>query len=728
MDYASSLLGLLPGARRTPGLRELLAAVSVYLPPDQVQRVREAAEFGAAAHQGQKRLSGEPYIAHPVAAAEILAELHLDADTIVSAILHDVIEDTPIAKEEIALRFGKDVAEIVDGVTKLDHIRFKNRQEAQAESFRKMLLAMVRDLRVMLVKLADRTHNLRTIDAMAPARRRQIARETLDIYAPVAERLGLYNMKLELEDLGFRTLYPQRYRVIERALRRARGNQKEFLAKIRQQLDDALKKSNIEARVEAREKHLYSIYRKMLRKRAPLSDIVDVYGLRIIIDTVDTCYRALGVVHSVHRPMPGRFKDYIAIPRVNGYQSLHTTLFGPNGVPIEVQLRTADMDRVAESGIAAHWKYKEDASEGSAQQERARAWLAALVEMQESGNPEEFIESVKVDLFPDKVYVFTPKGEILRLPRGATVVDFAYAVHTDIGNRCVAAKVDRRLTPLRTVLRNGQTVQVITAKGANPNPTWVNFVVTAKARTAIRHYLKNLRRGEAAELGRRLLTQALAEFQVKLDSIEPAAMQAALTEFALQDATELFEKIGLGERLAPLVARRLLPDQITQAGSSSTGPMAIAGTEGLLVSYAHCCYPIPGDPILAFLSTGRGIVLHRDGCANVEDYHKHPEKWLPVDWQQTNGKLFLSELRVQTVNRMGVLAALSAAIAGAQTNISHAAIEARSPDTSEMIFVLEVRDRQHLAKIVRLLRRTSDVLRVTRTIAGHGRRRKLIQT
>jgi len=724
MDYASSLLGLLPGARRTPGLRELLSKVRTYLPEEQVQRISDAAEFGATAHQGQKRLSGEPYISHPVAAADILADLHLDADTIVGAILHDVIEDTPIAKEEIAARFGNDVAEIVDGVTKLDHIRFKNREEAQAESFRKMLLAMVRDLRVMLVKLADRTHNLRTIEAMAPAKRRQIARETLDIYAPVAERLGLYAMKLELEDLGFRTLYPQRYRVIERALRRARGNQKEFLAKIREQLYTALKKAGISSTVEAREKHLYSIYKKMRRKRSPLSEIVDVYGLRIIVDSVDTCYRALGVVHSVHRPMPGRFKDYIAIPRVNGYQSLHTTLFGPNGVPIEVQLRTKDMDQVAESGIAAHWKYKEDASEGSAQQERARAWLSALVEMQEGGNSEEFIESVKVDLFPDKVYVFTPKGEILRLPRGATVVDFAYAVHTDVGNRCVAAKVDRRLTPLRNVLRNGQTVQIITAKGASPNPTWVNFVVTAKARSAIRHYLKNLRSGEAVELGRRLLSQSLAEFEVKLDAIPEAAMNTALTEFGLRKPEELFEKIGLGERLAPLVARRLLPgERPADTETAAPSSLAIAGTEGLLVTYAHCCYPIPGDPILAFLSAGRGIVIHRDGCANVEDYHKHPENWLPVDWQQTGGRLFQSELRVHTANRMGVLAALSAAIAGTQTNISHVTVEARDADHSEMAFILEVRDRQHLAKIVRMLRRMNDVQRVTRTIAATSRKR-----
>ena len=578
MDYASSLLGLLPGAKRTtPGVKELLAKVSTYLPPEQVERVRTAAEFGAAAHQGQTRVSGEPYITHPVAAAVILADLHLDADTIVGAILHDVIEDTPIAKSDIAARFGNDVAEIVDGVTKLDQIRFKNREEAQAENFRKMLLAMVRDLRVILVKLADRTHNLRTIEALAPAKRRQIARETLDIYAPVAERLGLYAMKLELEDLGFQSLYPQRYRVIERALKRARGNQKEFLAKIRTQLEAALKKAGLVGHVEAREKHLYSIYRKMRRKRAPLSEIVDVYGLRIVVDSVDNSYRALGIVHGVYKPMPGRFKDYVAIPRVNGYQSLHTTLFGPNGVPIEVQIRTEDMNHIAESGIAAHWKYKHDESEGSAQQERARKWLSNLVEMEVGGNSEEFIESVKVDLFPDKVYVFTPRGEILRLPRGATVVDFAYAVHTDIGNRCVAAKIDRRLTPLRAVLRNGQTVQIITAKGATPNPSWVNFVVTAKARSAVRHYLKGLHHNEAVELGRRLLGQALAEFDIELKKIPAETLQSALTEFGLENADQLYEKVGLGERLAPLVARRLLPHRSRRSHHGRGGLTARRG-------------------------------------------------------------------------------------------------------------------------------------------------------
>ncbi len=721
MDYASSLLGLLPGGRRTPGLKELLATVGSYLPTDQVDRVRAAAEFGASAHEGQKRLSGEPYIAHPVATAAILADLRLDADTLIAAILHDVIEDTPTPKDQLAARFGADVAELVDGVTKLDAIQFKNREEAQAESFRKMLLAMVRDLRVILVKLADRTHNMRTIQAMPPHRRRAIARETLDIYAPIAERCGLYNLKLELEELGFRALYPRRYRVLEHALRKARGNQKEFLHKIEQQLSAALLKHGIQARVETREKHIYSIYKKMLRKRASLAEIVDVYGLRIIVDELDTCYRAIGVVHSVFKPMPGRFKDYIAIPRVNGYQSLHTTLFGPNAVPIEVQIRTEDMHRVAESGIAAHWKYKSGEDAGSMEQARAREWLSGLVELQEDGSSEEFLESVKVDLYPDKVYVFTPKGKILRLPSGATVVDFAYAVHTDVGNRCVAAKVDRRLTPLRTVLRNGQTIEIITAKGAVPNPAWVGFVVTAKARSAIRHYLKSLRRSEAIALGQRLLAQALAEFNLALETIPAETRAVMLGELGMKDMDELYERIGLGERLAPLVARRLLPAGEPEHGAALPAPLAIAGTEGLLVTYARCCFPLPNDPVFAFLSAGRGVVIHRDRCVNVEDYRKHPEKWLPVSWQPSAERLFSCEIRVDVVNRTGVLAGVAAAIASADTNIHHVSIEEQEGDASILTFELKVHDRKHLARVMRVIRRLPDVTRVSRTIAAHAR-------
>jgi RelA/SpoT family (p)ppGpp synthetase len=718
MDYASSLLGLIPGssARRTPGLRELLAKCETYLPPEQVARIKDAAEFGAEAHLGQKRLSGEPYIAHPLAAAEILADLHLDADTIVGAILHDVIEDTPTPKEVIAARFGSDVAEIVDGVTKLDQIKFKNREEAQAESFRKMLLAMVRDLRVIMVKLADRTHNMRTLGSMSVPKRRLIARETLDIYAPVAERLGLYKIKLELEDLGFQALYPQRYRVIERALKRARGNQKEFLGKIETALTEALKKAGIEGKVESREKHLYSVYRKMRRKKALLAQVVDVYGLRILVDSHDTCYRALGTVHATYRPMPGRFKDYIAIPRVNGYQSLHTTLFGPNGVPIEVQIRTQDMHHVAEAGVAAHWKYKVGSTTESAQQERARAWISHLMEMQASGNAEEFIESVKVDLFPDKVYVFTPKGAILRLPRGATVVDFAYAVHTDVGNRCVAAKVDRRLSPLRTVLRNGQTVQIITAKGATPNPSWVNFVATAKARSAIRHYLKTLQRSEAIELGLQLLNSALEEFQLNVDRVTPAAMSQALLELNIKERDELLAQIGLGERLAPLVARRLLPGGHDDTGAIT--PLTIAGTEGLLVTYARCCRPIPDDPIIAFLSAGRGIVIHRDTCGNVEDYHKHPEKWQPVTWQANLNRYFSAEVRIEAANKIGMLASISAAIAGTDTNIGYATVEQRDGDVSLIKLEVEVKDRKHLARVVRTIRQMPEILRVARYLAS----------
>ncbi|MFM8585883.1 MAG: RelA/SpoT family protein [Gammaproteobacteria bacterium] len=725
MDYAQTLLGLLPGgSRRTPGLKELLSAASAYLPPEHVERIREAAEFGAEAHQGQKRKTGEPYIAHPVAAAEVLATLRLDADTIVAAILHDVIEDTPIAKEDLASRFGQSVADIVDGVTKLDQIQFKSREEAQAESFRKMLLAMVRDLRVILVKLADRLHNMRTIEGMAPPRRRAIARETLDIYAPLAERLGLYAMKLELEDLGFHALYPRRYKVIEKALKRARGNQKEFLTRISETINTALSKAGIEAEVEAREKHLYSIYRKMQRKRASLSEIVDVYGLRVIVESVDHCYRALGVVHGAYRPMPGRFKDYIAIPRVNGYQSLHTTLFGPNGQPIEAQIRTRDMHRVSESGIAAHWKYKSGEASAGHEQARAREWLSNLISMQEAGSSEEFLESVRLDLFPDKVYVFTPKGKILRLPRGATVVDFAYAVHTDVGNRCVAAKVDRRLAPLRTQLRNGQTVEIVTAPGAIPNPSWVNFVVTAKARAAIRQYLKGLRRSEAIELGQRLVNQSLAEFDLSLTDISENALVATAGELGMADTDELFEKVGLGERLAPLIARRLGPAAPSipgtggeEGGESAPAPLAIAGTEGLLVSYARCCFPVPGDPILAYLSSGRGIIIHREDCANVDDYRKHPEKWISVAWAEQLGRMFGCELRVEVQNRMGVLAAVASSIAATETNIDHVELEERDTDTSVLIFEVRVRDRQHLASVIRVIRRMPDVLRLSRTLA-----------
>jgi len=719
MDYASSILGFLPGGRRSTGISQLLDKLEAYLPPAQIERVREAYEFSAERHHGQKRVSGEPYITHPVAVADILADLRLDGDTLVAAILHDVIEDTPTAKAEIVSIFGEVIADLVDGVSKLDQIQFKNRQEAQAESFRKMLLAMVRDIRVIMVKLADRTHNMRTLGVMPPVKRRRSARETLEIYAPIAERLGLYAVKLELEDLGFRALYPYRYKVLERELKRARGNQKEFIGKIAETFKSALKKATIGGRVEGREKHLYSIYKKMQTKGISLNEMVDVYGFRIIVDTADTCYRILGLVHGLYKPMPGRFKDYIAIPRVNGYQSLHTTLFGPNGIPIEVQIRSEQMHRVAESGIAAHWKYKTGGeASGGVEHDRAREWLANLVQIQEGGSSEEFLESVKVDLFPDKVYVFTPKGKILRLPTGATAVDFAYAIHTDVGNRCVAAKVDRRLVPLRTPLRNGQTVEIITAKGATPNPSWSGFLVTAKARAAIRQYLKNMKRGEAAELGRRLLNLALEEFSLNLKKIPQREIDSAVKELNLRDAEELFEKIGLGERLAPLVARRLQPlPEGAEHKALGGGPLMIAGTEGLLVTYARCCFPIPNDPIMAYLSTGRGVMIHRQNCGNLAEYRKQPEKWISVAWEATHDRLFSSEIQLEVGNRVGVLAAVAASVAETETNIDHVVLEERDSDTSALILELQVRDRKHLARIIKTVRRMPDVQRVTRTLA-----------
>ena len=720
MDYASSILGLLPTGRRSIGATQLLNKLETYLPPQAVDQVREAYEFGAQAHEGQKRLSGEPYIAHPIAVADILADLHMDAQTIVAAILHDVIEDTPTAKDDLVARFGTDVAELVDGVSKLDHLQFRSRAEAQAESFRKMLLAMVRDIRVVMVKLADRTHNMRTLGSVPPAKRRTIARETLEIYAPIANRLGIHAIKTELEELGFKALYPGRHRIIEKALKRARGNQKQFVGKIEANLRNALKQAGIQGRVEGREKHLYSVYQKMRRKRASLAEIVDVFGFRIVVDSIDTCYRTLGLVHGLYRPMPGRFKDYIAIPRINGYQSLHTTLFGPNSMPIEVQNRTEDMHRVAEPGIAAHWQYKSGDDQGKAHVDRTSEWLKHLVDMQQGGNSEEFMESVKLDLFPDKVYVFTPRGDIRRLPRNATAVDFAYEVHTDIGNHCVAAKVDRRLVPLRTPLRNGQTVEIITAKGATPNPAWVNFVVTAKARAAIRHYLKSLKHSEAIELGKRLLSQAVAELSLVLKKIPEEQLQKVAQDFGLKNIDELCERIGLGERLAPLVARQFLPPgsaAAEQHPAATAGPLAIAGTEGLVVTYARCCYPIPNDPVMAYLSSGRGIVIHREACGNLRNYRKQPDKWLSVTWQPHADRLFNVELRIEVRNRMGVLAAVASNIADTQTNIDHVSVDERDGESTALVFDLQVKNRMHLARVIKSLRRMPEVLRVTRTLA-----------
>ena len=718
MDYAATLLSKLPGAsRRGRGLKHLLGALESYLPAEQIDTILQAYEFSAAAHSGQTRMTGEPYITHPVAVARELATMHLDSEAIMAAILHDTVEDTDTSITDIEQQFGTEVASLVDGVSKLDQMQFRSRAEAQAESFRKMMLAMIEDIRVILVKLADRLHNMKTLEAMPRGKRRRIARETLDIYAPIANRLGINRMKVELEDLGFRNLYPMRYRVLEKALRKSKGSQRQIVNRISEEFEKALTAEGIGGDVSGREKHLYSIYKKMAEKKRMLNDVVDVYGFRIIVDDVNTCYTVLGLVHGLYKPMPGRFKDYIAIPRLNGYQSLHTTLFGPKGLPLEVQIRTRDMDRVAESGVASHWQYKAEDKFDATPQRRAREWLASLAELQRSGTSEEFLESVKVDLFPDKIYVFTPKGDIMPLPKGATTVDFAYAVHTDIGDRCVAAKVDRGLVPLRTQLENGQTVEVITSRGAKPNPNWLTFVHTAKARTAIRHHMKQLRSSESIDLGKRLLDRTLKDLGSSLRKIGKVCMNVALEELGLDNTAELFEQLGLGERLAPLTARFLLGIDDDGNTAVSQASLVIAGTEGMVVSYAKCCHPIPGDDVMGYLSLGRGVVIHRICCRNLINFRKHSEKWITCSWEKDIDREFSSQIHVDTFNKTGVLAEVAATIADCGSNIEQVEVLGRHEDCSVLSFLLQVHDRNHLAQIMRGVRNMPNVIRVTRDCA-----------
>ena len=718
MDYAASLLAKLPGApRRDHGLRRLIETLEDYLPTEHIEQIMRAYKFGAEAHEGQTRKSGEAYISHPVAVAQELADMRLDPQAISAAILHDVAEDTTVTIADLEENFGAETASLVDAVSKLDQIQFHSRAEAQAESFRKMMLAMIGDIRVILVKLADRLHNMQTLDAMPPEKRTRIARETLDIYGPIANRLGINRMKIELEDLGFRHLYPFRYRVLEKALRKSKGSQRQIVKKITEEFEKALAAEGVEGQVIGREKHLYSIYKKMSEKKRLLSDVVDVYGFRIIVEDVSTCYQLLGLVHGLYKPMPGRFKDYIAIPRVNGYQSLHTTLFGPKGQPLEVQIRTRNMDRVAESGVASHWQYKAEDKVDATPQRRARAWLSNLAEIQSTGSSEEFLESVKVDLFPDKIYVFTPSGDIMPLPKGSTTVDFAYAVHTDIGNRCVAAKIDRSLVPLRTELQNSQTVEIVTRRGAKPNPNWLDFVRTAKARTAIRQHLKNMRSSESVDLGKRLLDRTLKDQGSSLRKIGKVRMRTVLEELGIDSPTELYEQIGLGERLAPLTARLLIGTDDDGKSEDRQASLVIAGTEGMVVSYAKCCLPIPGDNVMGYLSSGRGVVVHRNTCGNLINFRKQPDKWIAVDWEENIDREFSSQIQVDTLNKPGVLAEVAATIGDCSSNIEQVSVLGRHEDCSVLSFLLQVRDRKHLAQIMRNVRNMSNVIRVARECA-----------
>ena len=701
-------------------ISDLCELLNVYLDPDHVRTIYAAYLFSADAHAGQTRLSGEPYIYHPLAVAKVLAEMHMDAQTITAAILHDVIEDTKTAKEQITLEFGPEVGRLVDGVSKLTHLEFASKVEAQAENFRKMMLAMVRDVRVIIIKLADRLHNMRTLSVMAEKKRKRIARETLDIYAPIALRLGMHDLRIELEELSFKTLWPRRYEVLQEAVSRTNVDRKELVQAIEKNICERLKQANIVSRLYGREKDIYSIYRKMKEKRLQFSQVFDVFAFRIVVKDVDTCYRVIGLIHNLYKPVPGKFKDYIAIPKKNAYQSLHTILFGPKGIPIEIQVRSEEMDQVAQSGIAAHWMYRAGRSNSAVARARTREWLNAVSEMQNrSGNSLDFLESVKVDLFRDEIYVFTPAGDIMELPSNATTVDFAYAVHSDIGNQCVAAKINRRPEPLSTVLQSGQTVEIMTNLSARPNPAWLNFIVTAKARSGIRGFLKNLQKDEACELGKRLLSQALGAYGKSWQDVSARDLAKLLKELRLESAQQLFQEIGLGDRIAPFVAKHFFSVRgswikLRRKKSESKHPLEISGTEGMVVSYAKCCHPIPGDSIIGIMTAGRGLVVHYVKCRNTRREKYSRDKWIHLSWSNNPGREFTAEISIRSANERGVLAIVAAKISDQGSNIENIVFEENFGASTTITVLLTVKNRDHLAQIMRVIRKTKKIHKVKR--------------
>ncbi len=716
---------MLPADSETSQLTLLLKE---YLSSADIEQVWAAYRYAAFAHAGQTRHSGEPYITHPVAVACILAKLHLDVPTLLAALLHDVVEDTSIAATDIGEKFGKQVAELVDGLTKLDKIELQTAAQAQAENFRKMLLAMSQDVRVILVKLADRLHNMQTLDVMKADKQKRIAHETLDIYAPIANRLGLNPIFQELEDLSFKYLYPNRYKVIAKAIKTARGNRKEVISKILDAIKAQLKEAKIEVTVEGREKHLYSIYRKMASKTVKLSQVNDIYGFRVLVKDTSTCYVTLGSLHALYKPIPGQFKDYIAISKANGYQSLHTTLFGPFGTPIEVQIRSAEMHKIAEAGVAAHWLYKTTDAHLTKLQQQTHQWLQRLVEIQtESDDSTEFLEHFKVDLFPDEVYVFTPKGAILALPKGATAVDFAYAVHTDVGNSCVAVKINHEQAPLRTEMHNGDQVEIITSSLAKPNPAWLNYVVSGKARSHIRHYLKTIQVTESAHMGERILNIALRALHVEPADVTDKQWKKVMGDYGAQDKLEILSDIGMGKRVSLMVAHQLLASgQATlDADKSKTSKpldtITIRGSEGMAVQFAQCCRPIPGDPILGFINKDKGLVIHTHDCPAIRKFKLDPDKWLDVDWDTDNKRLFKVNLRIVVVDAPGMLAKIATSIAEADSNIDSVTIE--EPDGSQysnINFTVQVRNRVHLADLIRNMRKIPDVVRIGRVKGNYA--------
>jgi GTP diphosphokinase / guanosine-3',5'-bis(diphosphate) 3'-diphosphatase len=707
--------------------------VRKYLPSAEVQKVKDAFRFSDEAHLGQFRTSGAPYITHPLAVAEILTDWRLDGAAIQAALLHDVLEDSGIAKQQLIEHFGSTVAELVDGVSKLDKLQFSSTEQAQAENFRKMLLAMARDVRVMLIKLADRLHNMRTLQAVDADKRRRIARETLEIYAPIAHRLGLNTLFRELEDLSFEHLYPLRYRVLHKAVLAARGNRRELLGKILLSVRKALGEAKLKAEVQGREKTLYGIYHKMAEKHLTFSQVLDIYGFRIVVESRAECYAALGTLHALFKPVPGKFKDYIAIPKVNGYQSLHTTLIGPYGTPVEFQIRTREMHRVAETGVAAHWMYKDD-EDLSELQSRTHQWLQSLLEIQrQTGDSSEFLEHIKVDLFPDKVYVFTPKGRIASLPRGATAVDFAYSIHTDVGNKCVAARINNEIQPLRTQLRNGDMVEIVTGAVARPNPGWLSFVRTGKARSEIRHFLRTMKFDESVELGERLLVQAALQFNLALAEVSDVHWNHVLKQSDAASRNDLLADIGLGRRLAAVVARQLAVGTAPDAGEAENSasrplptmpnvPVSVRGTEGMAVQMANCCHPIPADPIVGHIRKGQGLAVHQADCYHAQRARRaDPDRWIELQWAQDAATFFTVAIDVSAVNERGVLGRIAVAIAESDSNILNVHVEDEEARIALIHFKIQVRDRKHLARVMRTLRRVKQVVHIVRPRVGGSR-------
>ncbi|KAB2926931.1 MAG: bifunctional (p)ppGpp synthetase/guanosine-3',5'-bis(diphosphate) 3'-pyrophosphohydrolase [Dechloromonas sp.] len=709
-----------PPAVEEPAYRVFLDSLD-YLAPVDRERIKAAYAFAAKAHAAQKRMSGEPYITHPLAVAGAVVEWRMDADAICAALLHDVLEDTGASKRELADTFGKEVAELVDGLSKLDKMEFASYQEAQAENFRKMLMAMARDLRVVLIKLADRQHNLQTMSAMRADKRARIARETLEIYAPIALRLGLNKLYRELQDLCFRLIYPHRAEVLAKALKAARGNRSELLTRILDGIEGKLESAGLRAEVFGREKSLYSIFRKMKDKQLSFSQVLDIYGFRVVVDNVPTCYLALGALHSLYKPVPGKFKDYIAIPKANGYQSLHTTLIGPYGTPVEVQIRTREMHNVAQEGVAAHWLYKDSEESGADLQVKTHKWLQSLLEMQGSDSA-EFFENVKIDLFPDEVYVFTPKGKIMAMPRGATVVDFAYAVHTDVGHHCSAARINHELAPLRSELKNGDLVEIITSPQASPNPVWLTYIKTGRARSKIRHFLRTMQNEESARLGERLLRQELLSLGVVPISIPSDAWEQLVKSGGQKSIEEVYTEIGLGKRLPSVVARRLLARENLSPEKPGNMTLAIHGTEGMAIQLAKCCQPIPGDPIIGSIKKGSGLVIHTHDCPAIRKSRSaEPQKWIDVEWEPEDGKLFDIRIKVEVKNTRGVLGQVAAAIAEAGSNIEYVSMDADPERLFTLLrFTIQVAHRNHLAAVMRGMRHIPEVTRIARERGGEA--------